>query len=541
MSNRQDLLNALLRQNLYLFVRKVFATIDASQTFLPNWHIEVVCDWLMLAAGEGVNRLIITLPPRYLKSICASVALPAWILGRDPTARIICVSYTDELALKHARDCRKVMESSWYKRSFPGTRLSKKRSAVSDFETTRGGGRFTTSVAGSLTGRGGGYIIIDDPIKPQDALSKAVRRSINQWYDNTLRSRLDNKKTGVIILVMQRVHLDDLVGHVREKEFWHEIKLPAMAEEDETFTIWNEKDVGRKKGEALHPERDTLEMLEETRNLKGSFNFQAQYQQSPVPEAGNLIKRHWFHFYDVVPVAVRQADRIVQSWDPAISVSDTADWSVCTTWAIRGDDYYLIDVYRKRCDFLLTGKVIDENGEPLYQSQADKNGRRYCYYISKHLMNGARQNKNGWRLPAETLEGTVLVPLLDIFGCQSRLMDLLCLDNPSTASLSKLKVGATNLVGILMEGKPKEKRHILQSIIHRIELAPTSIKLKLETRGLAQVLDLPFADDASPITIDVPVRLQRRGVETKMIIHSPNATTRNFDADLCRLIAQAHR
>jgi hypothetical protein len=119
-------------------------------------------------------------------------------------------------------------------------------------------------------------------------------------------------------------------------------------------------------------------------------------------------------------------------------------------------------------------------------------------------------------------------------------MDLLSLDNPSTASLSKLKVGATNLVGILMAGKPKEKRHILQNIIHRIELAPTSIKLKLETRGLAQVLDLPFADDASPITINVPVRLRRCGAEIKKIIHSPNTKTRDVDADLCRLIAQAH-
>ena len=95
-------------------------------------------------------------------------------------------------------------------------------------------------------------------------------------------------------------------------------------------------------------------------------------------------------------------------------------------------------------------------------------------------------------------------------------------------------------MGILAEGKPKEKLHILQSIIHRIELAPTSIKLKLETLGLAQALNLPFADDASPITIDVPVRLRRRGVETKMIVHSPSTETRNIDADLCRLIAQAH-
>jgi predicted phage terminase large subunit-like protein len=360
MKNKHGVLDAILRQNLYWFVKKVFATVDESQPFLPNWHIELVCDWLMAAVAGDINRLIITLPPRHLKSICVSVALPAWILGRDPTARVLNASYSHELALKHARDCRKVMESPWYKSLFPGTRLSKRRSAVDDFETTRGGGRFTTSVGGALTGRGGGYIIIDDPIKPQDALSEPVRNSTNQWFDNTLRSRLDNKMTGVIILVMQRVHLDDLVGHVREKEHWDEISLPAIAEEDETFTIGYWKDVGRKKGEALHPERESLKVLQETRNLMGSFAFQAQYQQSPASEAGNLIKWHWHPIYDVLPEAARQTDLIVQSWDPAISVRETADWSVCTTWAVRGDDYYLIDVFRARCDFpTLKRKIVE--------------------------------------------------------------------------------------------------------------------------------------------------------------------------------------
>ncbi len=121
----------------------------------------------------------------------------------------------------------------------------------------------TTSVGGALTGRGAGYIIVDDPIKPQDALSPAIRNTTNQWYDNTLRSRLDNKNTGVIILVMQRTHQDDLVGHVLEKEHWEEISLPAIAERDECFTIGHGVDVGRKKGEALHPERESLEILEQ--------------------------------------------------------------------------------------------------------------------------------------------------------------------------------------------------------------------------------------------------------------------------------------
>jgi predicted phage terminase large subunit-like protein len=342
---------ALMRRDLYWFVVRVFMTVDASQPFLPNWHIKLVCDWLMLTVNGNLNRFIVTLPPRNLKSICVSVALPAFILGQDPTARIICVSYSDDLARKFARDCRKVMESKWYRLLFPDTHLSKRRSATNDFETTRGGGRFTTSIGGALTGRGGGYIIIDDPIKPQDALSSAIRASTNQWYDNTLRSRLDNKSNGVVIIAMQRTHIDDLVGHVLEREHWDHISLPAIAERDEVFTIGDGTDVGRMMGEALHPERESLEVLEQTRAFMGEFAFQAQYQQNPVPEGGNLVKWDWFSFYDDAAQFDSQSGRVIQSWDTAISVNETADWSVCTTWIVRGDDYYLIDVFRARLDF----------------------------------------------------------------------------------------------------------------------------------------------------------------------------------------------
>lgn len=319
-----------------------------------------MADWLSFATNGHENRLIITLPPRHLKSISASVALPAWIMGRDPTERVTCVSYSDELAGKHARDCQKVMRSKWYQQLFPGTRISNKRSANHDFETTRGGGRLATSVGGTLTGRGGNCIIVDDPIKPEDARSKARRQSTNQWFDHTVPSRLNDPEKGTIIIVMQRVHQDDLVGHVTEKENWTIMRLPAIAEKEERFTLWDGRDVGRKSGEPLDPARTSLETLERIKRVLGAFGFESQYQQNPIPEVGNLIKWKWMLFYDVLPPSQNQSDCIVQSWDTAISINDAADWSVCTTWEIRGTDYYLLDVFRVRCDFpTLKSKVVE--------------------------------------------------------------------------------------------------------------------------------------------------------------------------------------
>tara|TARA_R110000868_G_scaffold143571_1_gene361773 strand:- start:235 stop:1917 length:1683 start_codon:yes stop_codon:yes gene_type:complete len=190
--------------------------------------------------------------------------------------------------------------------------------------------------------------------------------------------------------------------------------------------------------------------------------------------------------------------------------------------------------------FLLTGKIYNENGEPLYQSQAHKSGKRYCYYISKHLMHGAHENSDGWRIPAKVMEDTVMVPLLDLLRNQSRLMDIMCLKDPSVSLLTKLKTQAVSLADQLEESKPEDKRDILQSVIQRIELGPKSITLTLDKSRLADSLHIPYPDDLSSVSINVPVRMQRRGVETKLIIDSPNATTLNVDTDLCHLIAQAH-
>ncbi|MEN8129637.1 MAG: phage terminase large subunit [Pseudomonadota bacterium] len=360
MTTRKLVLEAILRQSLAAFIEKAFQVVSPSDLFLPNWHINVIADHLEQCYYGNIKRLIITMPPRSMKSICASVAFPCWVLGQDPSRRIICASYAADLALKFSRDCKAVMGSNWYREGFPGTRLE--RSAEHDLITTMKGGRYATSVGGTLTGRGGNIIIIDDSMKPQEGLSEASRNATKQWYDGTLYSRLDSKADDVIILVMQRLHVDDLVAHVTGKEEWVHLNLPAIATHDQSFILSDGRQFSRHTGDVLHPERESLRVHENIRSNIGSFNFEAQYQQQPVPVEGNLIKWSWFSTYETLPTR-EDTDQVIQSWDTATKVHELSDYSVCTTWLIKGNDYYLIDVYREKLDYPALKPVVVSNAE----------------------------------------------------------------------------------------------------------------------------------------------------------------------------------
>ena len=344
------LLGAVLRNDLVAFTQRCFQTVSPGQRYFHNWHIEAVAHHLELCRARRIRRLIVTLPPRNLKSICASVAFPAFALGHDPVLRVICASFAQDLAAKHARDCRAVMESAWYRGLFPRTRINPRKNTEAEFETTARGFRLATSVGGTLTGRGGNIILIDDPMKPSEAMSEASRETVRQWYDATLSSRLDSKAEDVIVLIMQRLHVDDLVGNVLEKEDWTHLDLPAIAEAPQAVPIGEGRMYHRAAGEVLHPEREPMSVLENQKAVMGSQAFSAQYQQAPIPPGGALIRWAWFRSYGQAPER-RAGDRVVQSWDTASKAATSNDWSACTTWLIRGTDYYLLDVLRARLEY----------------------------------------------------------------------------------------------------------------------------------------------------------------------------------------------
>jgi len=243
------------------------------------------------------------------------------------------------------------MMSPFYQALFD-TRISDQRDAAAEFETTEGGFRLSTSVGGALTGRGADIVILDDPLKADDALSDVRRASVNAWYDHTLRSRLNNHQNGAIVIVMQRLHADDLVAHVQEHEIWDVLSFAAIAEQDEVYDVstpFGSRRIHRKNEDILQSALMNREALD-TQRRSTPYNFASQYQQDPQPATGVIVKKEWLKFYTAVEKPER-FDQILQSWDTANTTSELSNFSVCTTWGVKDQRLYLLDVFRKKMDF----------------------------------------------------------------------------------------------------------------------------------------------------------------------------------------------
>jgi len=343
MTTPDRLLAAVLRQDFTSFVRKVFATVSPGERYVENWYVEAIAHELEELLAGKTARLLITQPPRTLKSICTSVAFVAWALGHNPALFFICASYSQELSSDLARKFRLVITSDWYRSLFPQFGLH--RDTDGEIITSMRGGRLATSVGGSITGRGAHIIVIDDPHKAEEAQSEVARARVKTWYTETLLSRFNDQSTGRLILVMQRLHEEDLAGHIA-KDCRH-LDLPAKATERQQLPLGRGRVKVREPGDLLDPIRLGKLELDRLQSEIGSLGFSAQYQQRPTPLEGNLIKREWLRFYRDLPNP--EYRRIVQSWD--VAVSNDGDYSVCTTWLIVGKDAYLTDLWRGRLEF----------------------------------------------------------------------------------------------------------------------------------------------------------------------------------------------
>lgn len=323
-------------------------------------HIELLNYKLQsLALGE-IDRLMVFLPPRHGKSWLVSQYFPAWYLGLFPTKRIILTAYEADFAASWGRRARDVLNE--YGKQLFNIEVNNKSSAANRWDIKgHDGGMITAGVGGPITGKGADIFVIDDPVKnSEEANSQTYRDKTWEWYQSTAYTRLEPH--GSIILIMTRWHEDDLAGRIIKKmqnnksEQWEIINLPAIAEEKDLLN--------RKPDEPLWPERFDLKELYRIKETTGSYYWSALYQQRPQPPGGGLLKRSWIKYYEQNELPPLEELRVYQSWDLAISTKETADYTVCTTVGVTGDNQvYVLDCYRERIDFPTQVKMVEKLAE----------------------------------------------------------------------------------------------------------------------------------------------------------------------------------
>lgn len=344
MTSDRKLFDLMYRNYFAAFTYTAFGIVYPGAELDPNWHIDAVCMYLQdMLEGRKDRRAVVNLPPRSLKTFIVSVCFPAWLLLRNPSLEICVATYGDEFSRKVAGLFRTLVHSDFVIRLSHGQLRDSTKSTETEYVTAMGGNRFTTSVGGPLTGRGVDVLIVDDPIKADEALSESVRRKVTTWFNTAAHSRQNRPGKTLMIVTMQRVHMDDLAGHLIERG-WPSLVLPATASRSERYDIGGEF-YERKVGELLQPGWDSAEELERTRQLIGSYNFAAQYQQDPAPAEGNMVKREWLGTYDEPPPR-EKFKHIYLTCDPSGKAGSNNDYTAIVVVGVLGRDVYVLDVRR---------------------------------------------------------------------------------------------------------------------------------------------------------------------------------------------------
>ena len=311
--------------------------------FIEGRHHKVYAEKLQAVADGKIKRLIINMPPRHTKSEFASYLFPTWLMGRDPTKKIIQATHTAELAVGFGRKVKNLIDSEDFRDIFPDVKLASDAKASGRWSTNGGGEYYAVGVGGALAGRGADLAIIDDPVSEQDALSTTALDNIYEWYTSGPRQRL--QPGGSIIIVMTRWSIRDLTAKVLKRQSekgadqWDIVEFPAIMPS----------------GTSLWPEYWDLEELESVKASIPVAKWNAQYMQNPTAEEGAIIKREWWQQWnkeDPPPCSY-----IIQSYDTAFSKSDRADYSAVTTWGIFTEDktnedhIMLLDAVKGRWEF----------------------------------------------------------------------------------------------------------------------------------------------------------------------------------------------
>ncbi len=359
----EDLDQAIAERSLFEFEKQAWRVIEPTP-FVPGWHIEVVCNHLEAVTRRVIRNLIINIPPRHTKSLTTSVMWPAWTWGPAgmPDTRWLCMSYGGDLSIRDSVKCRTLIQSNWYQKRWGGLfNLTGDQNAKERYNNTKNGYRIASSIGGMATGEGGDIILIDDPHNLKEINSELSRKSVIDWWDTVMPTRLNDQDASARVIIMQRSHFGDLVGHIKDtsKENWEWLVLPAEFEDGTRCeTSIGFIDPRTEPGQLLWPARFNEQTIVKLKRELGSYAYAGQFQQRPSPVEGGIFKRHWWQFYLHQQRPVK-FDFLFQTWDMAFKDLKTSDYVSGQVWGQIGANFYLLDNLWERLDFVKTLAAVE--------------------------------------------------------------------------------------------------------------------------------------------------------------------------------------
>jgi predicted phage terminase large subunit-like protein len=333
--------------NSFVHFQRLVHPIVSGEDYIHAVHSRAIAQALQRVAMGEVQRLLIAVPPRHFKSYLSSVAFPAFLLGLDPKLRIVCASYGSDLAETFAGQSRDIMRSPEYAAIFPRTVLSTRFPPLQKLRTTRNGYRVATSIGGVLTGVGADIAIIDDPIKAAEASSQVVRDQAREWFKSSLLTRFDKPNQARVVVLMQRLHQDDLLGRLKEDPGWEVLELPGQVSSKTTLQLGHGKTHILHPGDILFPERFDGTALKQLRFDLGEAGYAAQILQQPTPIGGHLFDLAKAQRFDWSPkIDQKQCQAMILSVDCAAAATVSADYTALTLWGVKGETLFLLDAAR---------------------------------------------------------------------------------------------------------------------------------------------------------------------------------------------------
>lgn len=296
--DKKALLRRACKGSYYIFFKEAFKILHPQEVLRDNWHIKYLCRIIqdrferVARKEKKLKDLLICIPPRSLKSMIVTIMSTAWLWTNYPHLKVITASYSNDLSIEHTLKTRRIIESEWYKELFGDLfKITTDQNEKSKYENDKSGDRRATSVGGTITGGGADIIIVDDPLKAQESNSQVALLKAWEWYSQTMFSRLNNQETGLRIVVMQRLHENDVAGMIIKSNMAYDvINIPAEISEKVSPIELKDRYIDG----LFFPKAFSKEVLANAKASLGTLQYAGQYLQQPAPAEGNMIKAKWF-------------------------------------------------------------------------------------------------------------------------------------------------------------------------------------------------------------------------------------------------------